>query len=53
VLLQIAGGAYVVLSHITTTSDIIHVSGMTLIFGVLAYLAVQSVPRRAARAVAA
>jgi len=53
VLLQIASGAYVVLSHITTTSDIIHVSGMTLIFGVLAYLAVQTVPRRAARAVAA
>lgn len=50
VVLQIASGAYVVLSHITTTADIIHVSLMTLIFAGLAYLALQTLPLSTERA---
>lgn len=48
VVLQIASGAYLVLSGITTTADLVHVALMTIQFALVAYLAVESLPLSAA-----
>lgn len=44
VVLQIFSGAYVVLSHISVTADLIHVSLATCLFTVLAYAGLQTLP---------
>lgn len=46
VALQILSGAYLVLSHLSTTADLIHVSLVTMLFTVVAYMALQLTPRR-------
>jgi cytochrome c oxidase assembly protein subunit 15 len=47
---QIASGAYLVASRLSTGADMIHVALMTALFGVLGYVALQAVPRPAAAA---
>jgi cytochrome c oxidase assembly protein subunit 15 len=44
VVLQIFSGAYLVLSHLSTTADLIHVAIMTMLFTTAAYMAVESLP---------
>ncbi len=44
VVLQIFSGAYLVLSHLSTTADLLHVSIMTVLFATAAYMAVESLP---------
>lgn len=46
VALQILSGAYLVLSHLSTAADLIHVSIVTVLFTVIAYMALQMTPRR-------
>lgn len=44
VVIQIASGAYLILSRLSTTADLIHVGFMTILFTLAAYLAVESLP---------
>lgn len=44
VLLQAASGAYLILSQLTVTADLIHVSIMTVLFTALSYLGMQVLP---------
>ncbi len=44
VALQIASGAYLILSHLSVNAEMLHVGLVTLLFFDLAYLAVQTLP---------
>ena len=43
-VLQVFSGAYVVLSHLTLTSMMVHSAVVTLLFGALSYLCLQALP---------
>ena len=49
VVMQITSGAYLILSHLSLPAEIIHVAIVTVLFVVLAYLAVQSRPSKPLR----
>ena len=50
VAMQIASGAYLILSHLSLTAELLHVAIVSVLFLLLCYLAIQSLPGRQAEA---
>ena len=46
VIIQIISGAYVILTHISLNADLLHVSSLMVLFTILSYLAMQTLPYR-------